>query len=95
MQRTVLWVIICIFGCLSLACAQEENTSAEDLYARYCRGCHSSAITCLELGQDRTYWSTTLKRMFKKDNTPIDAEDLQILTDFLTSADPGAKPVCN
>jgi hypothetical protein len=64
------------------------------VYARHCLSCHSTAITCLELDQDREYWSTTVKRMFKKDNTSVETEDLQRLIDFLDAAAPGSEPVC-
>ena len=94
MHRILLWLSIFVFSCFSPACAQGESPDPADLYARHCLSCHSSAITCLELDQDRAYWSATVKRMFKKDNTSVTTEDLQSLIDFLDAAAPGSQPVC-
>ncbi len=94
MHRIAVWLSIFVFCCFSAACAQETSPEDTDLYDRHCLSCHSTAITCLELDQDRSYWSTTVIRMFKKDNTPVETEDLQRLIDFLDAAAPGSEPVC-
>ena len=95
MYTYIVTLSIFILCLCSQVCAQQTHQQARDLYAEHCLNCHSTSITCLHLDRDKAYWTKTIKRMYKKSNQFPEAEDLEILVDFLTNMEPGAAPVCN
>jgi len=76
---------------VSLVYAQ---ASAGKLAAKVCSACHSTARICEKLGERKPeVWLQTVERM-KSNGAKLSTEDVTTVAEYLATAKPGSKPLC-
>ncbi|MFP4034716.1 MAG: hypothetical protein ACLFT5_04335 [Desulfovermiculus sp.] len=81
----------CLLGLL--ACQGKAQPKGQALFTGKCVSCHSSQITCINLGEDRAYWDKTVARMVQK-GMDMTQEEQDLVSEYLAGLEPGAEPVC-
>ncbi|MDP2846976.1 MAG: hypothetical protein Q8O35_02155 [Humidesulfovibrio sp.] len=93
MKKLVIFAIgsYSLLMVVSLVFAQ---ASAGKLTAQVCSACHSTARICEKLGNRKPeVWLQTVERM-KSNGAKLSAADVTTVTEYLATAKPGSKPVC-
>lgn len=93
MKKLVIFAIgsYSLLMVVSLVFAQ---ASAGKLTAQACSACHSTARICEKLGNRKPeVWLQTVERM-KSNGAKLSAADVTTVAEYLATAKPGSKPLC-
>ncbi|MDQ7835228.1 MAG: hypothetical protein RDU24_07575 [Humidesulfovibrio sp.] len=93
-MKKLMIIVVCLYTGLLLASLVSADAGAAKLTAERCSGCHSTGRICEKLG-NRTpeVWKQTVQRMVSNGANLTEAE-AKTVADYLGTAKPGAKPLC-
>jgi len=95
--RTLKKLVIFAVGSYSLLMVVSlvfAQVSAGKLTADRCSTCHSAAVICEKLGaRTPEVWAQTVERM-RGNGASLDEAEAQTVSEYLSTAKPGAKPLC-
>jgi len=95
--RTLKKLVVFAVGSYSLLMVVSlvfAQVSAGKLAAERCSACHETARICEKLGaRTPEVWAQTVERM-RGNGASLDEADVQTVTEYLSTAKQGAKPLC-
>ena len=87
-------IVIGLYACLLFVSLVFADAGAAKLAAEKCSACHSTARICEKLGnRSAEVWKQTVQRMVSS-GTKLSAAEAGAVADYIASAKPGAKPLC-
>lgn len=90
-------LVIFVLGAYTLLMAASlvfAQVSAGKLTAERCSTCHDTQRICEKLGgRGIEQWTATVERM-RESGARLDDEEAQTVAEYLSTAKPGAKPLC-
>jgi mono/diheme cytochrome c family protein len=93
-MKKLMIIVVCLYTGLLLVSLVFADAGAAKLAAERCSACHSTDRICQKLG-NRTpeVWQQTVQRMVSNGAKLTEAE-AKTVADYLGTAKPGAKPLC-
>ncbi len=94
MKLTLVLAIVALFTISGLSVSASGSGEASGLVFAKCASCHSLKRVCRKIGKkDLAAWKKTNQRMADMGMT-ITAEELDMISSYLTTAKPDDSPVC-
>ena len=93
-MKTLMIVVVGLYTCLLLASLVLADAGAAKLAAARCSACHSTDRICAQLGvRSAEVWRQTVQRMVSN-GASLTENEAQTVAEYLATAKPGAKPLC-
>ncbi|MDO9631089.1 MAG: hypothetical protein Q7I92_04215 [Humidesulfovibrio sp.] len=93
-MKTLMIVVVGLYTCLLLVSLVFADAGASKLAAARCSGCHPTDRICARLGvRTAEVWAQTVQRMVSN-GANLTENEVKTVAEYLSTAKPGAKPLC-